>query len=134
MKPISEFELQAMQARTARAINPKAAQAKDEAARQKWASGEEKSLQDEIQKYAEMRGCYVLRARMDRKSTLNHAHPDLTIWGNGQCLCLEAKANGGRLSDAQTEALGLLSAAGAKAAVVFDLKTAIGLIKHHLKL
>lgn len=121
-----------MRSRTEKARNPAKAQAEEAARVEKHAAGQEKQLQDQIQQFAEMKGCYVLRSRMDRKSTLNHAHPDLSIWGNGKNCLIEAKADGGRISPEQAFALGQLSAAGAKVTVCFDLKTACDFIIHHL--
>lgn len=132
MSRTSPSDYEAMRTRTEKARNPAKAQA-DEAVRlEKHAAGQEKQLQDQIQQFAEMKGCYVLRARMDRKSTLNHAHPDLTIWCNGRCIALEIKVEGGKTSFAQDRAIQQLRYAGCIVEVCWNLKDACDLIIHHL--
>lgn len=129
-------DLAAIQHRLQRARNPKAAAKADAeqatAKAEKHAAGQEKSLQDAIQQFAEMKGCYVLRARMDRKSTLNHAHPDLTIWAGSRCCAVEVKAQGGRLSAEQAQAIHLLFLAGCPVEVCWNLKQACDFIIRHL--
>lgn len=131
--PISQFDLRQMTQRTARAINPAAAKAKDEAAKAKWAAGEEKSLQEAIQKDCERRGYFVLRSRMDKKTVYRKGFPDLVIFGpKGKCVLIECKAGDNQLSDDQRLCIQELRAAGAWVLVTYDLASAIEFVKDYL--
>lgn len=133
MMPITESDLQAMRQRTERARNPEKAKANDVAKVEKWARGEESKLQDAIQQFAEMKGCYVLRARMDCKTTFRKGHPDLSIWGpDKRSVLIEAKTEGNEPDADQIKAINELRIAGAAVTVAYNLKQACDFIIHHL--
>lgn len=145
MKPISEFELHAMQARTARSRNPKAAAAKDEQALEKFAKGQERKLSALLCADLIRRGIPHIVARTDRKSGLPLGWPDVTamcgvMTTNGLCsksdgarvCCVELKCEGGILSPDQLRCHVDLRLAGVPVLVAYDLQTAIKFIKEHL--
>lgn len=133
MTPISPDQFQIMQARTSRAINPKAAAAKDDQAREKLAAGKEKELQDAIVQYCELNGLYVLRPRMDKKATIRKGHPDLSIWGRDcRSVLIECKAGYNKPDEDQWKCIGELRAAGAAVLVCWSLQDAIHFIRTHL--
>lgn len=131
---MTEHDLQNMQNRLARARNPKASEAADQAKREKWIKGEEKSLQDAIQKDCERRGYFVLRSRMDKKTVYRKGFPDLVIFGpNGKCVLIECKAGDNTPSEDQLHCGLDLICAGAKLLVAYNLAEAIEFVKYHLQ-
>lgn len=130
---ITEFDLQNMQRRLARATDPKGAAAKDKAKSEAWEEGEEKSLQEAIETDALRRGFYVWRSRMDKRTRSNLGFPDLVIFGpNGKCVLIECKAGTNDLSDDQRKCHVEIIAAGAIVVTVWNLKDAIDLMIHQL--
>lgn len=133
MTPISEHDLQAMRQRTERARNPAKAKADDAAKAEKYAEGQEKELQDQIQQFAEMKGCYVLRPRMDKKTNFRKGHPDLSIWGaDKRSVLIECKAGDNEPDADQIKAINELRVAGAAVTVAYNLKQACDFIIRHL--
>lgn len=132
--PISPFEGEQMKLRTEKARNPAAATAADTAKAQKHAKGMERELQDQIQQYAEMRGWFVLRSRMNKRTTFTvQGFPDLAVFGpHGVCVLLEAKTRGNDLSDDQKACHALLKAAGANVETVWNLAEAIEVLRAYL--
>jgi hypothetical protein len=65
-------------------------------------SGSEKQLQDHMANLLNQRTLFYLRSRMDKKTTLPCGMPDFFIFlPNGRFLAVEAKVEGGKLSDDQ---------------------------------
>lgn len=130
---ISEFALQNMQRTLARNRNPAAAAARDAAKAEKWAAGEEKSLQDAIQKDCERRGYFVYRSRMDKKTTGRKGFPDLVVYGPlGKCVHIETKSGTNKPSEEQEKCINELRAAGQWVLVCWNFPDAIEFIKTHL--
>ena len=99
-----------------------------------WQKGEERKLQALIKADAERRGYYVLVPATNKKSTIRPGHPDFSLWGpGGKTCCIEAKAAGGVLSQAQRECIAELQALGVPCLVATDLKTAIDFMREHLE-
>lgn len=144
MSKISEHDLRAMQQRTARAIDPKAAQAKDAEKLEKFAAGQERELSRLFCADLTRRGVPFICARTDRKSTISDGWPDVTaMWGNARPMmsergprvcCVELKAAGGRLSAAQEACHAHLRAAGIPVVIAYSLADAIAFVKEHLRL
>lgn len=130
--PISEFELQTMQRRTEKARHPAAAAAVDTAKREKWAAGEEKELQDAIEGYAQLHGCYVVRPPMHKRSQLPLGFPDLSIYFCGRCVFVEAKTQGNDLSPDQIKCHKEMRRCGCIIETVFTLQDAIAFVRRHL--
>lgn len=129
---ISEFEIRAMQQRTARAIDPVAAQAKDAAKREKWARGQEADFQREIARYCDLHSIYVLAPAFGKKTRLKRGHPDLTLMRNGRVCCIETKTEGATLTADQEACIAELRLKGVPVDVCWDLVSAIEFIKIHL--
>lgn len=134
MSPIDPSALPAIQARLARNRAPQAAAAADTAKAEKWAAGEEKSLQDEIEKYANVRGWFVLRSRMNKRTTFTvQGFPDLAVFGpHGVCVLLEVKTKYNDLSDDQKTCHLALKTAGANVETVWNLAEAIEVLRAYL--
>lgn len=132
MGKITAFDLQAMQARTSRAINPKAAQAKDETAREKWAAGKEQDFQREIMRYCDLHSIYVLAPAFGKKTRVKSGHPDLTLLRGGRGICIETKTEGNDLTPEQERCITELRIKGVPVLVAYDLQTAIEFIREHL--
>lgn len=134
MGKISQFDLEQMQARTTHARNPAKAKAADAAKVEKFEAGKESELQDLIQKYAEVNGCYVMRPPMHKRSGYPKGHPDLTILRDARCCAVEAKAQGGAVDADQTACHERLRAAGVPVLIAWDFISAANFIKAMLHL
>jgi hypothetical protein len=54
----------------------------------------EKELHDQFLTWCTMKGIIVIRARMDKPSTIAKGWPDTTLLWNGRACCIELKAPG----------------------------------------
>lgn len=91
----------------------------------KWASGEEKKLNELVTTDLRRRGAYVIVSRTDKQPTIRRGHPDLTAMYMGRVCCIELKANGGRLSDHQRECIADLERSGVQTVVSYSFDEAI---------
>lgn len=133
MIPISEFDLQNMQRRTASAINPQKAAADDAQKRDKHAVGMERELQDQIEQYARLRGCFVLRPAMHKRTTFRKGYPDLTIFGpQSRAVLIEAKCEGNTPDEDQEQCIAELRRSGAAVRVCYNLQDAMEFITDFL--
>lgn len=132
MGKISQFDLEQMQARTTRARNPAKAKAADAAKAEKFEAGKEGELQDLIQKYAEVNGCYVMRPPMHKRSGYPKGHPDLTILRGEKCCLIECKAGDNKPDDEQWACIERLRRCGNQVLVTWDFQTAADFIRKHL--
>lgn len=121
-----------MRARTERARNPVKAAQQDAAKAEKFAAGREKELQDQIEQYALVNGCYVLRPPMHKRSQLPKGYPDLTIMRDARCCCVEAKAEGGKLDEDQAACHMQLNAANIPVIVAWNFESSAAFIRRHL--
>ncbi len=132
MGKISEYDLQQMQERTRRAINPKAAAAKDAETRAKWAKGKEADFQREIMRYCDLHSIYVLAPAFGKKTRMKVGHPDLTLLRDGKGICIETKTEGNATTADQDKCIAELRIKGVPVLVAYDLPTAIEFIREHL--
>jgi len=130
--PISSLDLANIERKLARARDPKAAAAKDEAAREKWAAGQEKALQEAIEQYAQLHGCYVVRPPMHKRSQFPKGYPDLSIHFAAKSVFIEAKTKGNTLSDDQRRCHEDMRRCGCMVTAVWNLPDAIEFIRLHL--
>lgn len=131
---ITPLELQAIQQRLEDNRNPRAAVVKRDEQAARWAAGEEKSLQDAIQKDCERRGYFVLRSRMDKKTVYRKGFPDLVIFGpNGKCVLIETKSGVNKLSPDQISCIAELRSSGALVLTCWTLQEAIAFVRLHLE-
>ena len=91
----------------------------------KWASGEERKLNELVTTDLRRRGAYVIVSRTDKQPTIRRGHPDLTVMYNGRACCIELKAQGGRLSDHQRECIADLERAGVQTVVRYSFAEAV---------
>ena len=100
----------------------------------KWASGEEKKLNELVTTDLRRRGAYVIVSRTDKQPTIRRGHPDLTVMYNGRACCIELKASGGRLSDHQRECIADLERAGVQTVVSYSFRESIEFASNALAL
>jgi hypothetical protein len=100
----------------------------------KWASGEEKKLNELVCIDLRRRGAYVIVSRIDQKPTIRRGHPDLTVMHLGRVACIELKASGGRLSEHQRECIADLERAGVPVLVSYSFQESIQFAVNHLHL
>ena len=117
--PCALDAVQGAQAQVVKAIDP------DNAPPTKWASGEEKKLNELVTTDLRRRGAYVIVSRTDKQPTIRRGHPDLTVMYNGRACCIELKAQGGRLSDHQRECIADLERAGVQTVVSYSFRESI---------
>lgn len=91
----------------------------------KWASGEEKKLNELVTTDLRRRGAYVLVSRTDKQPTIRRGHPDLTVLYNGRACCIELKAKGGRLSEHQRECIADLERSRVATLVCYSFAEAV---------
>ena len=117
--PCALDPVQGAQAQAVPAIDPV------DAPPSKWASGEEKKLNELVTTDLRRRGAYVIVSRTDKQPTIRRGHPDLTVLYNGRACCIELKASGGRLSDHQRECIADLQRAGVQTVVSYSFRESI---------
>ena len=91
----------------------------------KWASGEEKKLNELVTTDLRRRGAYVIVSRTDQKPTIRRGHPDLTVLYMGLACCIELKAHGGRLSEHQRDCITDLDYCGVPTIVAYSFDEAV---------
>jgi hypothetical protein len=126
--PCALDPVQGAQAQAVPAIDPV------DAPPSKWASGEEKKLNELVTTDLRRRGAYVIVSRTDKQPTIRRGHPDLTVMYNGKACCIELKASGGRLSDHQRECIADLQRAGVQTVVSYSFRESIDFAVNHLHL
>jgi hypothetical protein len=126
--PCALDSVQGAQAQAVPAIDPV------DAPQSKWASGEEKKLNELVTTDLRRRGAYVIVSRTDKQPTIRRGHPDLTVMYNGRACCIELKASGGRLSDHQRECIADLQRAGVQTVVSYSFQESIQFAVNHLHL
>jgi hypothetical protein len=126
--PCALDPVQSAQAQAVPAIDPV------DAPPSKWASGEEKKLNELVTTDLRRRGAYVIVSRTDKQPTIRRGHPDLTVMYNGRACCIELKASGGRLSDHQRECIADLQRAGVQTVVSYNFQESIQFAVNHLHL
>jgi len=103
-------------------------------AQERWQAGEEKKLNELVCIDLRRRGAYVLVSRTDKQPTIRRGHPDLTVMHLGRVVCIELKAQGGRLSQHQRECIDDLKRSGIQTLVSYSFPEAIDFAVNHLHL
>lgn len=96
----------------------------DEAAR-KWQKGEERKMHQVFEADIRRRGWPYLHSRMDKAPTIRKGWPDFSVFNGPRAVCIEFKAEGGKLDQEQKECIAELTAAGVPVLVAYDLQSAI---------
>jgi len=126
--PCALDPVQGAQAQAVPAIDPV------DAPPSKWASGEERKLNELVTTDLRRRGAYVIVSRTDKQPTIRRGHPDLTVLYNGKVCCIELKAKGGKLSEHQRECIDDLVTAGVPTLTCYSFDGAITFAVHILSL
>lgn len=95
-------------------------------------AGHEKEIHKTILNYCALHGIVVIRARMDRKSTLMPGVYDFTLLKDGRGMCIECKTYGGKCSPKQIEFGQQLYAASVPHKICYSDTEAIEFIKINL--
>ena len=141
MSRITPFEAEQLQAKLARARNPKASAAQDAAKAEKHAAGMEKELSRQFCAWLTMKGIPFICAPTNKKSALPIGWPDVTaihgcaLWDfHARVACVELKVTNGRVSAEQDACHARLRAAKVPVCVAYNLQDAIAFVTEHLRL
>ena len=131
MSSVSPADFSAMQQRTQRARDPQKAAAEDAKRHAKWAAGEESKLSAAFATYLMQRGLPFIVSIPGRRATIAVGHPDYSIFWDSRAIFVELKVEGGVLSQAQKDRMGVLVAAAMPCFVAWNLKDAIDFVRLH---
>lgn len=91
----------------------------------KWQKGQERQMHDLFEKDLRRRQWPFVHSRFDKASTIAKGWPDFTVLLGQRAVCIEFKAEGGKVDPDQRERISELQAAGVPVLVAYDLQSAI---------
>lgn len=103
---------------------------------QRWQAREERKIHSDLTAWLQCKGVPFIHSRMDKPSTIRKGWPDFTCMNGvrwnakdlSRVCCVEVKAPGGVLSDAQAECIAELKLAHVPVLVAYSAKQAIDFI------